>query len=152
MCDQVVALISSEHANTIVWSEEDEKTGSMNAENNESDRLFAFEVAKTNEQEETVTFRPGFQVCRALFHPLVDFNLLQLISRNIAIHDTSPESSIDLEPRLLLGETIQGFMSSRYQPARRSTEPFKNKPFYPLQLRELLYVLESNERHRTKRN
>jgi hypothetical protein len=74
MCDQVVALISSEHANTIVWNEEDEADCFSDAENDESDRLFAFEVAQTNEQEETVTFRPGFQVCLgALFHPDHEF-------------------------------------------------------------------------------
>ena len=53
MCDQVVALISSEHADTIVWNEEDEADCFLDAVNDESDRLFAFEVAQTNEQEET---------------------------------------------------------------------------------------------------
>ena len=34
----------------------------LDADNEESDRLFAFEVAKTTEQEENVSIRPGFQV------------------------------------------------------------------------------------------
>ncbi|KIM92371.1 hypothetical protein PILCRDRAFT_417 [Piloderma croceum F 1598] len=122
MCDQVVALISSEHANTIVWNDEDDATCSTDAEHDESDRLFTFEVAKTNEQEETVTFRPGFQ----------------LTSRNIAIHDTGPECPIDPKPRLLFGETMQGFMTSKYQSAKRSTEPFERKYFNRVQLRDLL--------------
>jgi hypothetical protein len=50
MCDQVVALISSEHASTIVWSEEDEADCFSDVENDESDRLFAFEVAQTNDR------------------------------------------------------------------------------------------------------
>jgi hypothetical protein len=77
MCDQVVALISSEHANTIVWNEGDEADCFLDTENDESDRLFAFEVAQTNEQEETVTFRPGFQVCLwALFIPTMNLSFV----------------------------------------------------------------------------
>lgn len=63
------SLISSEHAKKIVWSEEEEPC-SADAANDESDRLFTFEVAKTNEQEETVTVRPGFQVGLQPFHLL----------------------------------------------------------------------------------
>jgi hypothetical protein len=46
MCDQVAALISSEHAQTIVWNENDE---------DDNDTL---EV----DQEESVTVREGFKV------------------------------------------------------------------------------------------
>ena len=75
MCDQVIALISSEHADKIVWS--GEEAGLMDADDDdESDRLFNFEVAKTNEQEETVTTRPGFQVCFLAFS---SFTRLQFV-------------------------------------------------------------------------
>lgn len=67
MCDQVTALISPEHARSIVWSEQDGENTVMEMEEDqdqdESDRMFTFEVTKTNEQEETVTSRPGFKVC-----------------------------------------------------------------------------------------
>jgi hypothetical protein len=53
-------LISPEHARAIVWTEEEE-TALMDIDE-ESDRLFTFEVAKTNEQEEGVAVRPGFIV------------------------------------------------------------------------------------------
>jgi len=67
MCDQLTALISPEHSRSIVWSEredEDEDTlMEMEDEQDESDRMFTFEVRKSNEQEEAVKPRPGFQVC-----------------------------------------------------------------------------------------
>jgi len=64
MCDQVVSLISPEHAQTILWSEEDGDGEDDMPEINhdESDRMFTFEVAQTNEKEESVTVRKGFKV------------------------------------------------------------------------------------------
>lgn len=64
MCDQVTALISQEHARSIVWnSQEGEDTVmDLDEDHDESSRLFTFEVAKTNEQEEAVKPRPGFKV------------------------------------------------------------------------------------------
>jgi hypothetical protein len=63
MCDQVVALISSEHAQTIVWNENDEDDNdALEIDQDESDRMFTFEVAQTNDQEESVTVREGFKV------------------------------------------------------------------------------------------
>lgn len=67
MCDQLTALISPEHSRSIVWSEregEDEDSlMEMEDEQDESDRMATFEVRKSNEQEEAVNLRPGFQVC-----------------------------------------------------------------------------------------
>lgn len=40
----------------------DENDDDLDPDNEESDRLYTFEVAKTNEQEENVSIRPGFQV------------------------------------------------------------------------------------------
>ena len=65
MCDQVVSLISSEHAQTIIWSEEDSEdddTLEDSEDEDESGRIVDFEVAQTNEQEETVTVQKGFKV------------------------------------------------------------------------------------------
>ncbi|KAF9231331.1 hypothetical protein BU15DRAFT_68421 [Melanogaster broomeanus] len=57
MCDQVVALISSEHAQTIIWNEDDRDRDRdvVGVDQRESARMFTFEVAQTNEQEESVT-------------------------------------------------------------------------------------------------
>jgi hypothetical protein len=62
MCDQVVALLSPDHSSSIVWNDEDGDTNSEDIDAGDSERLFTFEVAKTNEQEESAVSRPGFQV------------------------------------------------------------------------------------------
>ncbi len=62
MCDQVVALLSAGHSEAIVWNERDADTNSVDIDAGDSERLFTFEVAKTNEQEESAVSRPGFQV------------------------------------------------------------------------------------------
>lgn len=52
---------------SIVWSEregeDDDSLMEMEDEQDESDRMATFEVRKSNEQEEAVNLRPGFQVC-----------------------------------------------------------------------------------------
>jgi hypothetical protein len=58
---QTLALISAEHASHIVWSEDDEEE-LIDEDEDDSDRLFSFEVAKTKEQDEDVQARPGFSV------------------------------------------------------------------------------------------
>jgi hypothetical protein len=62
MCDQVVALLSPEHSSSIVWGEEDSDMESMDIDTGDDDRLFTYQVAKRNEQEESAVLRPGFQV------------------------------------------------------------------------------------------
>ncbi len=62
MCDQVVALLSPEHSASIVWGDDDSDTESVDIETGDDDRLFTYEVAKRNEQEESAVSRPGFQV------------------------------------------------------------------------------------------
>ena len=53
--------MSPEQEKSIVWSDEPD-TEAMDIDDEQSDRLFSFEVSKTNEQEEGVTVRPGFSV------------------------------------------------------------------------------------------
>jgi len=64
LCDQVTAFISPAHASSIVWREQDDEgtLTAMEEDEDESDRMFTFEVTKTNEQEESVTPLPGFKV------------------------------------------------------------------------------------------
>lgn len=61
IADQIVVLVSSVHANAIVWNEQ-EITDKAEDSDDEADRLFTFEVVKTREQEENVTPLPGFEV------------------------------------------------------------------------------------------
>lgn len=68
ICAQVVALISDEDASKIVWKEttsrkdSEEEVDPIDRDIQDVDRFFSFEVAKTKEQEENVTVRPGFTV------------------------------------------------------------------------------------------
>ena len=61
MCDQLVALLSPDTA-SIVWDDEDSDTESMDVDTGVDDKLFTYEVAKRNEQEESAVSRPGFRV------------------------------------------------------------------------------------------
>ena len=56
--------MSPEQEKSIVWSDEPDAEV-MDIDDEQSDRLFSFEVSKTNEQEEGVTVRPGFSVCHS---------------------------------------------------------------------------------------
>ena len=72
LCDQLVCLLSSEHSQAIVWGDEvdDLEDPSIDSDNDDSDRLFDFTVAKTNEQEENVIARQGFTVWYLITHIL----------------------------------------------------------------------------------
>lgn len=62
ICDQVVALLSAQQSASINWRDEGSDTESVDMDVGETDRLFTFEVAKTNEKDEGAVSRPGFQV------------------------------------------------------------------------------------------
>ncbi|GBE82556.1 hypothetical protein SCP_0409400 [Sparassis crispa] len=108
ICDQIFALISQQHSEALVWVDEEEESMTVDGDDEESDRLFTFEVAKTNEQEENVSIRPGFR----------------MTCGQICVADKHIEhASTDVQymPRLLLGEVMQGFMTCNYiPPCRRS--------------------------------
>ena len=71
LCDQLVCLVSAEHSKAIVWDEDDDNDDiSTHSENDESDRLYYFEVAKTNDQEENVIARQGFMVQSSTMHTI----------------------------------------------------------------------------------
>ncbi|KAG1818857.1 hypothetical protein EV424DRAFT_1619340 [Suillus variegatus] len=122
ICDQVMALISPEHARSVVWSgQEGEDTMEMDENQDEYDRMFTFEVRKTNEQEEAIKPRPGFKAT----------------SSHITTPQAHPEMTVDVGlhmPCLLHGETTQGFMTSSYLPARKIAEKWTRKSITRLQL------------------
>ncbi|KAH7907394.1 hypothetical protein BJ138DRAFT_1014577, partial [Hygrophoropsis aurantiaca] len=138
ICDQVTALISSDHAQSIVWNEDQDIDASLDADNDETDRLFTFEVAKTNEQEESVTVRPGFQTN----------------SQKIVVTEPPADSSIDpslFTPRLLFGETVQGFMTAKFHAARLISDPFVSRQYSPT-LAYACDVLRKNDALRINEN
>jgi len=68
--DQLHCLISSDHASSLVWAGGVQEELEMNEEeDDQADRLFTFEVTKTNEQEENVFSRPGITVRGLLLMP-----------------------------------------------------------------------------------
>ena len=69
MCDQVVALLSPKQSASLVWNDQESDTESVDMDVGDSDRLYTFEVAETNEQEQSAVARPGFKV---LFSLLTD--------------------------------------------------------------------------------
>jgi hypothetical protein len=47
----------------MIWSNTTSDEQLSESDEDDTDRLFTFEVAKTKEQEEGVTVRQGFEVC-----------------------------------------------------------------------------------------
>jgi hypothetical protein len=119
MCDQVIALLSPDHSASIVWSDEDSDTESVDMDTGDSDRLLTFEVAKTNEQEESAVSRPGFQVTLTLDVCWSISENSQMNSRIIMPYEVPPECPVDpsiFVPRLLPGETVQGLLTAVFIP------------------------------------
>ncbi|KAI9437151.1 hypothetical protein H4582DRAFT_2058133 [Lactarius indigo] len=125
MCDQVVALISTGHSASIIWNDEDRDSVSIDMDVGDSERLFTFEVAKTNEQEESAVSRPGFQINSRAIVP------------NQAPLDCQVDPSLFV-PRLIPGETVQGLLTATYIPPRVRFEAFDQRPFSRVALSELL--------------
>ena len=94
MCDQVIALLSAEHSASLVWAEEDSNAGS-------------------------VVSRPGFQVILLFIELDLKSNsdLFKMNLRHIPRYMAPPRCSVDVStfvPKLLLGETVQGFWTVTY--------------------------------------
>ena len=64
ICDQLVCLLSPEHSQAIVWADDvgDPGDALLDPENDDSNWLFDFMVAKKSEQAEGVIARQGFTV------------------------------------------------------------------------------------------
>jgi hypothetical protein len=56
----------------MIWSSPVSDDRLSEDDEDDTDRLFTFEVAKTKEQEEGVSVRQGFEACY-LFHPLSEY-------------------------------------------------------------------------------
>ena len=71
LSDQQTALLSKEHAESIIWkdrdSNESDQEASDSEEEDQDDRAFRFMVQKTVEQEESVTVHDGFNVSYLVF-------------------------------------------------------------------------------------
>ncbi|KAH8993667.1 hypothetical protein EDB83DRAFT_2304539 [Lactarius deliciosus] len=125
MCDQVVALLSADHSASIVWNDEDGDTNSVDIDAGDSERLFTFEVAKTNEQEESAVSCPGFQMNSSIIVP----------------YEAPPDCPVDpslFAPRLLPGESVQGLLTAVYVPPQVKTDTWDERSYNPIALSQLL--------------
>ncbi|KAK0189051.1 hypothetical protein F5146DRAFT_693680 [Armillaria mellea] len=122
VCDQLLCMISSKQAASLVWKESSEDPF-MDLDDN-TDRLFTFEVHKTNEQEENVTTRPGFKIN----------------STHIAcvVPDDVPIEASLFHPRMLNGEAHQAFVTVKYKPSQQHKEHINKWVYSSMRLRNLL--------------
>ncbi|KAK7025055.1 VWFA domain-containing protein [Favolaschia claudopus] len=121
--DQILCLISPEHARAIVWNDEAEEIP-MEIEAG-SDRLFTFEVAKTNQQEENVTARPGFTM-----------NAPVLAKEEVHAEFTLDE--LELQPTLVPGETAQAILTKHFVPSKSTNRIIRWEPYNAVQLKSLI--------------
>ncbi|KAF8508104.1 hypothetical protein BU17DRAFT_100044 [Hysterangium stoloniferum] len=104
--DQIIVLLSTEHSAKLDLQKYSSSTTEMEEVDENEDRIFAFSVAKTNEQCEGVTPGPGFK----LSHKDI---------WSTTILDGIPEEcSSNLHPILVAGETKQAFLTAMYCPQR----------------------------------
>jgi hypothetical protein len=114
---------------------------SVDMDDGDTDRLFTFEVAKTNEQEESAITRPGFQVSLLCsLHKSIS-DLRKMYSRYLSRYEAPPDSLVDpaiFAPHLLPGETTQGFFTATYLPPTDSIDHFERRSFSKMSLKKLL--------------
>ncbi|KAF8483073.1 hypothetical protein JB92DRAFT_3033330 [Gautieria morchelliformis] len=101
IADQILALVSSEHARELDLDKfaAHDKASEEQEEDHSHDRMFSFSVAKTNEQSEDVTARPGFE----------------LSHQQLGMTERQSQCPIEhwsaLQPTLVAGETRQAFLA-----------------------------------------
>ncbi|KAI0751603.1 hypothetical protein C8Q80DRAFT_1158351 [Daedaleopsis nitida] len=124
IADQVVCLLSNEHAESIVWKRDEVANDDIDIDmEDDDDRMFLFEVAKTSEQEENVTARPGFEI------------------RIPAVASSSsyvPRDAEILPPQLVRGEMRQAIVTTMYIPAKRTPRP-SQREVQEQHLRQILH-------------
>ncbi|KAF9016568.1 hypothetical protein BDZ89DRAFT_1075488 [Hymenopellis radicata] len=123
---QVVCLIPPEIATTLVWKiDESDDILPMDLDEESFDRMFTFEVSKSNQQDEDVAMRPGFEV----HSKAIDSTALPTDSDDVIEDHT-------YLPRLLNGETTQAFVTTSYKPSTETRNSFTKESCSPLKLRD----------------
>ncbi|KAK0202722.1 hypothetical protein DFS33DRAFT_1436579 [Desarmillaria ectypa] len=125
VCDQLLCMISSEQAASLIWKEASEDPF-MDLDDN-TDRLFTFEVHKTNEQEENVTMRPGFKVTST--------HIARVVPDDVPV-----EARSLLHPRMLNGEANQAFVTVKYKAPQQRKEHILKQVYSSMRLQNLLLV------------
>jgi hypothetical protein len=141
ICDQVIALLSATHSTSLVWGDDDSDTESIDIDDGDEDRLFTYEVAKRNEQEESATLRPGFKVVLSSVRSTLITDVFKMNSPHISRHVLPAECPADPSiflPSLLHGETAQGFWNASYVHQTTRSIGFGQHPVTKVYLRQLL--------------
>ena len=128
-----------------MWGDEDRDDESTDSDNDDSGRLYDFVVAKTNDQEENVVARSGFKV-QCFFKTLPRhlsrlFSCRKMDTSLLVYGQPPPRIHIDqkeLSPRLLYGETMQGFMTAEFKQAKTLVNKFHHHDQSAPQIRLLL--------------
>ncbi|KDQ16740.1 hypothetical protein BOTBODRAFT_53828 [Botryobasidium botryosum FD-172 SS1] len=122
--DQLLALMSPEDAQAIVWSDGPDD---FEAEEDmpDPDRFYTFEVSKTKDQQEDVKMSTGFMIgCRDIRSPTGDGLPAEF-------------TGLRLQPRLVAGETRSGYLIAAFKPELASEEE-RSETFNPVRLRSML--------------
>ena len=141
ICDQIITLLSPEHSKSIVWNDEESDAESVDMSTCEFDRVYSFEVAETNEQEENAVSYPGFQVPFLSVLRKTASDLFKMDSRHLMHHEAPlgyQRNPAALTPRLLRGEMTQGFLTVSYIPPQPCSEVYNKHTFNRISLEELL--------------
>ncbi|KAG8857085.1 hypothetical protein FRB91_011880 [Serendipita sp. 411] len=104
LCDQLVCLISEEHAQNLVWGDEGTE-GNVDDDIEDDDvneRLYAFSVEQTQSQEDSASVHEGFSFQH------------HSISVSNACNLPAGISSEQLLPRIVVGEQAQGILRVEY--------------------------------------
>ncbi|KAF8483069.1 hypothetical protein JB92DRAFT_3033310 [Gautieria morchelliformis] len=105
IADQILALVSSEHARELDLDKFAAYDNALEEEDEDysHDRMFSFSVSKTNEQSEDVTARPGFELSHQ------QLGMAERQSQCPREHWSA------LQPTLVAGETRQAFLVVEYE-------------------------------------
>ncbi|KAF8341346.1 uncharacterized protein EI90DRAFT_1724498 [Cantharellus anzutake] len=111
LSNQMVALLSKEHMESIVWDEDTTAEGEgFDSDEEGDDRVFAFTVQKTVEQEENVTAHAGFKI--------------PIPSASSPTADSYLQSTEGLDEvrksRVVPGDTRQALLETQFVPQRSS--------------------------------
>ncbi|KAL5513533.1 hypothetical protein ACEPAH_3932 [Sanghuangporus vaninii] len=123
IADQIVALVSEEHGRALVWDDPDDpddNNSSFVDLEEDTDRLFAFEVSKASEQEENVSIYEGIKIKNSL----IGNDTISTKS------DAAGKPDSQNETYLVSGDTRQALLTSEFIPgrdvSRRFNESFTN--------------------------
>jgi hypothetical protein len=138
LADDIVALISRPHLETLVWKDEDEEDKWDSDDDDYDEREYNFEVSKSEEQDENVLAKSGFMVCRSRILILIMCaDHVQLTYSAVVANRDRDDVGVDLEPYLIAGETQIGLMELCYMAPVHIQKPLREQ-MYSMRLRSFM--------------